>query len=233
VVLTFEGPHDLADLRSQPQAAATGGPVVDGIALLEALLLAAALRQPPATPLPVIAANGAAGGEATAPIAVPTAQASGLLGLAGIAGGGSSNSLGNSAQLVGGGLSSSPAAAGLLTASAAHSSSGGALAGAAAPGGANGAAASAALTAAAAGFPGVPRMRLGDAVFFRARGNPELHAPLGGGLEGWMGFKEVRGGEAGPRLTHCCVCCWLTLPGPRSSQALLLPCPAAPLLHTL
>jgi hypothetical protein len=31
-------------------------------------------------------------------------------------------------------------------------------------------------------------------VYFHAPGNPELHAPLGGGLEGWLGFKEVRGG---------------------------------------
>jgi hypothetical protein len=78
--------------------------------------------------------------------------------------------------------------------------------------GGSSAAAAAAERAAAAGFPGVRRVLLGGSVYFHSPGNPELHAPLGGGLEGWLGFKEVRPRlasalavqEAQSRRGHCC-----------------------------
>jgi hypothetical protein len=231
VELQYLGLQDLSDLRSRAAAAATAdaaptaagsGPLLDGIHLLEALLLAAALQQPrPAaagsspggsllpngplplpgaldvTPTPPIAVPGALPGSSTAAVAGGT----GLLGLAGSSNTGSS--FPGAAAAAGGpnallpGLAGSPAAAGLLSAGLSQSGLAGATA-LALPGaaGSNGqtAAAAAAERAAAAGFPGVRRVRVGDTVYFYAPGNPELHAPLGGGLEGWLGFKEVRRG---------------------------------------
>jgi hypothetical protein len=125
----------------------------------------------------------------------------GLAGVTGSSGTGSSLLVGAAAAPPNAllpGLAGSPAAGGLLSAGLSQSGLSGATA-LALPGaaGSNGqtAAAAAAERAAAAGFPGVRRVRCGDTVYFYCPGNVELHAPLGGGLEGWLGFKEVGGGE--------------------------------------
>ncbi|KAF8058950.1 AGO1 [Scenedesmus sp. PABB004] len=234
VRLTHLGSHDLADLRAAAAVDASGSPpLLDGVRLLEALLVAAALQPPPPgsarAATPAAAAGPAAPGAPapTPPVPVPSPPGgSGLMGLAGAApppgsgaapagllGFGGSGSA-PSAQTLGVG---SPAAGGALAAAAAGASL--SPAGTPAPGGASagGAPAGGALASAA-------RVARGDAVYWHAPGNAELHAPLGGGVEAWLGVRLcAAGAQAGPAAVVDLTAAPFFEPGPlpRSLPALL------------
>jgi hypothetical protein len=75
----------------------------------------------------------------------------------------------------------------------------------------------------------VPRVQVGRSVFLHAPGNVELHAPLGGGVEGWLGFRQrLADTQAGPALVMDLTAAPFLEPGPIiSSLPALLGRPAA------
>jgi hypothetical protein len=66
-------------------------------------------------------------------------------------------------------------------------------------------------------------------VFLHAPGNAELHAPLGGGLEGWLGFRQrLAATQSGPAVVVDLTAAPFLEPGPLlSSLPALLGRPAA------
>jgi hypothetical protein len=278
VRLSYLGSQDINALRSTAaaDAAADSGSssagLPDGIALLEALLMAAALQQPPkqlqqqpspaaaaSAPVPVPGAAAAAGLAAPAAVgSAPVGSAGiGLMGLAGGVSAAAGTPGSQQQQLLGMALpglaglgpaivgsAGSPAAGpGLLAASIASAATlggaasipAGTAAAAAGPAVAGsslssslvgGSSSSAAISAALAG---VPRVQIGRTVFLHAPGNAELHAPLGGGVEAWLGFRQrLADTQSGPALVVDLAAAPFLEPGPLlSSMPALLGRPAA------
>jgi hypothetical protein len=105
-----------------------------------------------------------------------------------------------------GSLMNSPSAAAAASASA----SAGAAAAAA---GLTGSSSVTVITAAA--LAGVAKIQYGDVTFFHAPGNPDLHAPLGGGLEAWLGFRQSGADtQSGPALVMDVTAAPFFEPGP-------------------
>lgn len=75
----------------------------------------------------------------------------------------------------------------------------------------------------------LPRRQVWRSVFLQAPGNPELHAPLGGGVEGWLGFRQrLADTQAGPALVMDLTAAPFLEPGPLlSALPALLGRPAA------
>jgi hypothetical protein len=176
VTLCYQGSAGLAD-GAVPGAGLLGGSVV-----LEALLRAAALTAPTAvaavpTPTPAVAAL--VGGQ-------QQAGTCGSPGACNDTGGGTGASAitasgpPSPAALVGDTAAAAPY---LPTPSPTPPSPGSVLPGTDGTAQAQGCAPPALLAT-------VPRVRVGDAVFLHAPGVPELHVPLGGAVEGWLGFRQ-------------------------------------------
>uniref|UniRef100_A0A383VYD8 Piwi domain-containing protein n=1 Tax=Tetradesmus obliquus TaxID=3088 RepID=A0A383VYD8_TETOB len=245
-----------ADAAADAAAAAGTSPastagLLDGVTLLEALLMAAALQQPPkqqqqqqqqlpaapasSAPVPVPgAAAAAAAGSAAAGSAPVGSAGAGLMGLAGTPGATQQQQLlGMALPGIVGSAGSPAAAPGLLAASIASSSMPAAAGAAPAAAGSGlgssmggGSSSSAAICAALAELP---RRQVGRSVFLQAPGNPELHAPLGGGVEGWLGFRQrLADTQAGPALVMDLTAAPFLEPGPLlSALPALLGRPAA------
>jgi hypothetical protein len=84
-------------------------------------------------------------------------------------------------------------------------------------------------TAISATLAGVPRLQVGRSVFLHAPGNAELHAPLGGGVEAWLGFRQrLADTQSGSALVLDLTAAPFLEPGPLlSSLPALLGRPAA------
>jgi hypothetical protein len=84
-------------------------------------------------------------------------------------------------------------------------------------------------SAISAALADVPRLQVGCSVFLHAPGNAELHAPLGGGVEGWLGFRQrLTASQSGPAIVIDLTAAPFLEPGPTlQSLPALLGRPAA------